>query len=199
MTSRGKRACPGPNKDPLSYTPEHLAGRIKEALETVIALAGPLPNWLIEALQASRSNHGQVKILFDSFNSGSYLAMLHRCNFMLYEAVLPGPGLLFIDRELGVRLPSLQPIKEAFPLACQLLWRRLGVVVSFQGVLTQSHPDLIRIELGPGFGLWLSKEGLAGNDAVKAGNRVKILGISSFLASRTNPMVKPLEITPLGE
>lgn len=178
----------------LEASYQEVARRIHRCQEVILTLDNHPPGWLISSLSQAARGKTLVKVLFEQFSDVDFLEKLHRLNFNLFEAIIPKTGLLFLDREMGYRLPSLQPLDKPFSLACRMLWARIGQMIEVQGLVVEREREIIQLKLADDFSLWLSLKGVKAG-AVKPGARVKVFGISSFFASRTNPVITPLKIT----
>lgn len=173
---------------------QEVALAIGRCREVILTLDNHPPDWLISSLSQAAQKKTLVKVLFERFADIDFLEGLYRFNFNLFEAIIPRAGLLFLDRESGYRLPGLSRLDNPFSLACRMLWTRIGQIVEVQGTVVKQESKTVQLELAAGFHLWLSLEGVRSRE-ITPGARVKVFGISSFFASRTNPIITPLKIT----
>ena len=114
--------------------------------------------------------------------------------FVIYDAAAaPRTGILILDRRLGWRVPSWQPLPEAFKTACRLLWTRLGYYTVQSGTVDQVHVEN-RLFSFEGRSIWVNT---AYRDLPlpSPGERLRVLGMYSFLGS-TLPVLHALTIEP---
>lgn len=182
---------------PLTGSPQDIMEAISRTGDLLLALNDYPPSWLWEKLLQCPSQGKQVTVLFDAFRDVKCLEELYRAKARLFEAALPKGSFLFLDREIGWQVPSFRALAEPFSLSCRLLWARMGAVISVQGFVADLQGDFIRLCLDGGHHLWLCMSNVLLPAGLQPGKDVKVLGVSSFLGSFSNPIVSPLKIAVL--
>jgi hypothetical protein len=145
---------------------------------------------LIERLAPAR----RTEVLVPTDLSVETLLRLLAAGFILYDtAVTPRTGALVLDRRVGWRYPSWEPIRDAFTAACRLLWTRLGYYTVRTGTVEAVHPDNRLFTLDGRTG-WVN---VAYRDLPlpAPGDRLRVVGLYSFLGS-TLPILHAIAIEP---
>lgn len=148
---------------------------------------------LIERLAPAR----RTEVLVPTDLSVETLLRLLAAGFILYDtAVTPRSGALVLDRRVGWRYPSWEPIRDAFATACRLLWTRLGYYTVRTGTVEAVHPDNRLFTLDGRTG-WVNSA-YRNLPLPAPGDRLRVVGLYSFLGS-TLPILHAIAIEPIRD
>ena len=116
--------------------PQAAVARIPEANEILIGTHTRIASELWDALMAQRPRLHPADLLIREVFDAEYVLQMIEAGFRVYEAALPPDDQIFLDRELGYRLPNWEPLPDAFAQASRLSWTRLGYYTCLAGTVT---------------------------------------------------------------
>lgn len=138
------------------------------------------------------SPRGRVEILCGPDAGPEMIGRLLGRGFVVYDAAASlDHSLLILDRRLGWKLPTWEPVERAMPVAHRLLWTRIGQYSVQAGTVDQTHAEnrLFNLRDQP---YWI-------NTAYRdlplpgAGDEVRVIGLFSSLGGRL-PILHALQI-----
>lgn len=187
-TDRSHRQPPSGDPEAERAVAERLVPNAREVLVAPGAQGAELAFALVER----PSTRGHADILCQPEASADLIARLLARGFVVYDtAAVSKHSVLVLDRRLGWRLPTWEPLTEPTQTAHRLLWTRLGYYTLQSGTVDSAHPEN-RLFAFRDRALWVNT---AYRDLPlpRVGDRVRVLGMFSFLGS-TLPILHALRI-----
>jgi len=174
-----------------------LAKRLAQAKSALVVLQDRLPEHLRTELLQARQRGVEVEVLFRRFREGTYLNDLYQAGMRLFETALPEhePSQLFVDQREGYAVPSGTAIEGAFSRICELLWRRIAVVMKTRGRVKKVFPQDFLVELEAGKPVFINIRGLGTVPLPKEGEAITVLGVADFLGMRGMALTWTLHIS----
>ena len=115
--------------------PPDVLDQVPRVYEILLAVHTFFADDLWDALVARPPRVKAAEVLIQNVFDADYVVKMLDAGFSVYEALLPGDDLIFLDRKQGYRLPGWEPLPDPFSAACNLAWRRMGYYVCVRGAV----------------------------------------------------------------